>query len=199
MAQSLNGYISGPKGKRIIISNQEDMERVLKLRESCDGILVGSNTVINDNPELSSPQNGEYIRIVIDPDCRIDSKFRIMDDSKKTFILNSKKDQLIGKQTEYINCKRPFELKFGMEKLKERGVHRLLVEGGEYTAKKMLEVGMVDEFYLFIGNVILPEGGNKTPAPVEEIRNLILDVSIKNGGILLKIDPFRFRGIRNEK
>lgn len=199
MAQSLNGYISGPSGKRVVISSPEDMERVMKLRDSCDGILVGKNTVRNDNPALLSRENSNSARIVIDPEANLGAEFKIMDDSRKTIVLNSNKEGRYGINTEFIHCGKPFDLMLAMEKLKIRGINRLLVEGGEYTATKMLENDLIDEYYLFVGDIILPEGGQKTPSAPKEMRNVILDVSMMKGGILLKIDPHNFRGNIDEK
>jgi Pyrimidine reductase, riboflavin biosynthesis len=199
MAQSLNGYISGPSGRRVVISSPEDMERVMALRDSCDGILVGMNTVKNDDPVLSTHRNERSARIVIDPEAGLNSRYRIMDDARKTFILNTKRTGIQGKNTEYLGCGDPFELGVAMDQLKAKGINRLLVEGGEFTAMRMLEAQFVDEFYLFVGDVILPDGGRRTPSSIREIRNVILYVSMMKGGILLKIDPHNFRGKVDEE
>ncbi|EQD78454.1 diaminohydroxyphosphoribosylaminopyrimidine reductase, partial [mine drainage metagenome] len=50
VAQSINGFIAGRFGRTVQISSPEDWKRVFELRMKSDAILVGANTVINDNP-----------------------------------------------------------------------------------------------------------------------------------------------------
>ena len=193
MAQSLNGYISGPNGHRVQISSPEDRERVLKLREASDGILVGSRTIENDNPELSSPGNPSLRKIVIDPGLKLGNSYKIMKNPGYTIMLNSRKEHKSRNSITYLDCGSPFDLNIAMAKLNELGIKRLLIEGGEFTAQRFLLEGMVDELYIFVGNMILPESGRRFPTPLNEIRNVILDVRIMKGGILLKIDPSKFK------
>ena len=49
---SIDGYIDGVRMKRLLLSNDADLDRVDAVRASCDAILVGANTVRNDNPRL---------------------------------------------------------------------------------------------------------------------------------------------------
>ena len=74
LAQSLNGYISGPHGRRVLLSSDEDWNRVMGMRRSVDGILIGKNTVIHDDPELKLNDDSPAIRIVIDPKLSLEGK-----------------------------------------------------------------------------------------------------------------------------
>ena len=47
--------------------------------------------------------------------------------------------------------------------------------------------------YMFIGDLFLEDGGILSPTTDREIRNVILDVRIMKGGLLLKIDPSKFK------
>ena len=49
---SLDGYLDGASGRRLILSNEADLDRVDAVRAECDAILVGAATVRNDNPRL---------------------------------------------------------------------------------------------------------------------------------------------------
>ena len=49
---SLDGYLDSPTVRRLRLSNEADFDRVDAVRASCDAILVGANTVRNDNPRL---------------------------------------------------------------------------------------------------------------------------------------------------
>ena len=56
-AMSADGKIALPDRSQIRLSNNEDMERVNKLRKESDAILVGIGTVIEDNPRLTIKDN----------------------------------------------------------------------------------------------------------------------------------------------
>ena len=49
---SLDGYLGGPTGERLVLSNDADLCRVDQVRAECDAILVGAGTVRDDNPRL---------------------------------------------------------------------------------------------------------------------------------------------------
>lgn len=189
MAQSLNGYISGPDGRRVALSSDEDWKRVLSLREKSDGIIIGKNTVILDDPELKVGGNCKSARIVIDPRLTIDGKnYKILHGERKTLILNEMKDGIFG-NIQYIKCGTPFDLAKSLEILYSMGYRNLLVEGGKITAESFLKAGFVDEMYVFIASVILEDGGIRMPAVSSIRRNAVKRITLINGGILLNIDP----------
>ena len=80
-----------------------------------------------------------------------------------------------------------------LELIYEKGIRLVLVEGGRVTAEAFLQRGFVDEMYMFIGDLFLEDGGILSPTTDREIRNVILDVRIMKGGLLLKIDPSKFK------
>ena len=49
---SIDGYLDNASGKRLLLSNDADFDRVDDVRASCDAILVGAGTVRLDNPRL---------------------------------------------------------------------------------------------------------------------------------------------------
>jgi 5-amino-6-(5-phosphoribosylamino)uracil reductase len=51
-AASIDGYIDDTTDQRLLLSNDEDFDRVDEVRASCDAILVGANTIRRDNPRL---------------------------------------------------------------------------------------------------------------------------------------------------
>lgn len=189
MAQSLNGYISGPEGKRVLLSSKEDRNRVMEMRKSVDAVLIGRNTVMTDDPQLLVDGNPDTIRAVIDPELKIYGKgFRITDNSRRTVILNEILEKNEG-LTRYIKCHKPFDLKEALEKLYEIGIKKILVEGGKITAETFLREKLVNEMYLFVSNIILPDGGVRVPSVTGEVRNAVIGTTVINGGVLMRIDP----------
>ena len=51
-AMSIDGYIDDTSPDRLILSNNEDLERVDEVRAGCDAILIGASTMRKDNPRL---------------------------------------------------------------------------------------------------------------------------------------------------
>src|ERR1017187_9048287 len=51
-AMSVDGYIDDNTPKRLILSNEEDLDRVDAVRAECDAILIGAETIRRDNPRL---------------------------------------------------------------------------------------------------------------------------------------------------
>ena len=189
MAQSLNGYISGPEGKRVLLSSIEDRKRVMEMRRNVDAILVGRNTVMTDNPDLLVENNPDTIRIAIDPSLKIYGKgFKITDNSRTTIVINEVMDLKEGLTT-YMKVGKPLSLRDAMNKIYNAGVRKILVEGGKDTAERFLREKLVDEMYLFVSNTILPEGGIRMPSVSREIRNAVVGITVINGGVLMKINP----------
>jgi len=135
VAQSINGIISGPNGKPVVISSSEDTRRVHNIRKMVDAVLVGANTVINDNPELKFNESlvgpgKQPMRVVLDSNLRIPESSRILDGSVDTVIFNAVKPGTYGR-AKLIHFKRDdLSIPGILNALGNLGVKRILVEGG---------------------------------------------------------------------
>lgn len=201
-AMSADGKIASPSGKQLRISNEEDIKRMYILRNSCDAVLVGVNTIISDNPKLTVKQ--EYvknpknpIRIILDTHCRTKADALAVDDKAKTLIFaDGLCDRNYGDNVEIIQCDTDSEgfidLKMMLEKLYSYGIRKLMAEGGSTVIWNFLKSGYVDDFYVFIGPMII--GGKYTPSMADgeginqedELINLeIVEVSKMGNGIFV--------------
>ena len=52
VAQSIDGYIDDISPQRLVLSSEEDLDRVDEVRAACDAILIGATTLRRDNPRL---------------------------------------------------------------------------------------------------------------------------------------------------
>ena len=201
-AMSADGKIASPSGKQLRISNEEDIKRMYNLRNSCDAVLVGINTILSDNPKLTvkdeyveNPKNP--IRIILDVHCRTKTNALAVDDKAKTLIItNGECDKNYSSTVEVVQCDVDFEGLIDLEKmleiLSEHGIKKLMVEGGSTVIWNFLKQGFVDDLYVFIGPVII--GGKYTPSMADgegistegDLINLeIVEVSKLNDGILV--------------
>lgn len=194
MAQSINGYISLPGGKRAFISSDEDRKRLLYLRENSDLVIIGKRTLMNDNPFIQSEKRVPVC--VIDPSGDINEDLNIFKNEREVIIANSKfSDEIkVNKaKVRRLNCGSPFNLNILVMHLMEIKYLKILVEGGSETVRGFMENGLVDTFYLFIGDVILPDGGIKGLSFKNEIKNVIKTKKLIEGGVLLELNAERLR------
>jgi len=164
-AMTLDGKIATAGGDSAI-SGKEDLIRVHKLRAECDGILVGINTVIKDNPRLTvhkikSERNP--VRIVVDSRARIPLSARMFREEGETIIAvsekaNKKKVERL-KSIENVNVascgKEEVDLKKLMKILYKRGIKKLLVEGGGNVIFSFLKEKLADEIRVAIAPVVV--------------------------------------------
>ena len=164
---SADGKIALPDRSQIRLSNKEDMERVNKLRKESDAILVGIGTVIEDNPRLIIKNNKDLstnpVRIVLDTNGRTPKNSNVLDDKSRTIIAvgNHFAGEIPG-NSEVIKCgDKQIDIELLMEKLYERGLKNILVEGGENVLWSFLNQNLFDEINIFVASLIV--GGEKTP------------------------------------
>ena len=166
-AMSADGKIALPDRSQIRLSNKEDMERVNKLRKESDAILVGIGTVIEDNPKLIIKNNKNLstnpVRVVLDTNGRTPINSNVLDDKSRTIIAvgNHFAGEIPG-NSEVIKCgDEQIDIELLMEKLYERGLKNILVEGGENVLWSFLNQNLFDEINIFVASLIV--GGEKTP------------------------------------
>jgi diaminohydroxyphosphoribosylaminopyrimidine deaminase / 5-amino-6-(5-phosphoribosylamino)uracil reductase len=189
-AQSMNGImgigkINDPtKGK---ISNSLTLPYTHRWRAEEQAILVGCNTILNDNPLLSvrAWTGDNPLVIIIDPNGRIDTeKHKIFHEkSAKEVIILSIKDR-VPKPSQFhlLFDKNEFELSNLLGHLAEKEINSVMVEGGSKTLQQFIDSGNWDEIRYFQSNDFL-KGEIKAPT----IKNAILQKKISIGNNFLSI------------
>ncbi len=185
-AMTMDGKISSRTGDSKWITSELSRSLVHELRSDSDAVLVGCNTIIKDNPQLTTHGKGKNpIRIVLDPHLRCPHQARVFNDRlAPTWVVTQKgnhaKESLLRKKgVEVIRClprNEGFPLINILRTFAKKSVSQLFVEGGGETAWGFLKAGLVDEFILFIAPKIL--GGRDAKTPVEglgfdKIRNAL--------------------------
>ncbi len=172
-AMSADGKISTYERKQIRISSDADMKRVDELRASADAIMVGIGTVLADNPGLTV-KSGEKnpTRIVVDSMARTPVDAEVITRKGGPTIIAVSKSALherveaLREKAEVITAgDKRVSLPELLGELKSRGVNRLMVEGGATLNWGLISEGLVDEIYVYIGNMII--GGESAPTLVD--------------------------------
>ena len=175
-AMSADGKSALPTRKQLRISSDEDIERMYKLRNECDAVLVGIDTVLSDDPKLTV--KAKYIenpkqplRVVLDSKCRIPKDTLVLNNTAKTLIITTEGNEKLfeGEHIQVVGCKADEEghvdLEYALELLCQKGVKKLLVEGGGTVVWSFLEKRLVDDLYIYIGPCVI--GGKTTPTVVD--------------------------------
>jgi 2,5-diamino-6-(ribosylamino)-4(3H)-pyrimidinone 5'-phosphate reductase len=171
-AMSADGKIASPAGKQLRISNEEDIRRVYNLRNEFDAVLVGVNTIQADNPKLTVKE--EYVqnpknpaRVILDTHCVTKPDALAVDENAKTLIItNGECDKNYKINVEVVQCEVDYDgfidLNQMLEILYNRGIKKLMVEGGSTVIWNFLKQSLVDDLFVFIGPMII--GGKYTPS-----------------------------------
>ena len=178
-AVSLDGKIATATGESKWITGPQSREYTHRLRHKYDAILVGVNTVLADDPSLTTrlPDGGgiDPIRVVLDSRCRTPLNAKILTqksnavtiiattpnaDTDKVQALQAAGAEVLvvpgsGDKVDIVNL---------LKELAKKSITGILVEGGAAVHGAFLTAKMVDKVYWFIAPIII--GGNAAPGAV---------------------------------
>ncbi len=165
-AQTSDGYLDKQRSSNEIgvnwISEPETKSLVHKWRSEEQAILVGRNTIMNDNPSLTVRDftGKNPIRIVIDSQLAISNMKNVFSDDAETLVFNRIKNEKIG-NIEWIKIQET-NTDLILKELYKRGIQSVLVEGGSRTLQYFIIDNVWDEARVIVGNVQFG-GGVKAP------------------------------------
>ena len=166
LAVSADDKIGGPGRKPVAITGEAARTRVHLLRAQCDAILVGIGTVLADDPLLTCRLPGmaarSPVRVILDRSLRIPLASRLVQSARETqlWVMTSETAEAAaaaglgaaGAQVIRVAGTTPdIDLKVVLHLLAERGITRLMVEGGSRVAAAFVAAGLVDEAWLLRG------------------------------------------------
>jgi diaminohydroxyphosphoribosylaminopyrimidine deaminase/5-amino-6-(5-phosphoribosylamino)uracil reductase len=169
LAVSSDDKIAAQGHKPVAISGEAARARMHLLRAQCDAILVGIGTVLADDPLLTCRLPGmearSPVRVVLDRSLRIPGTSRLVHSARETplWVMTSTlaeapaamKLGAAGAQVMRVaDATTPIpglDLPAVLRALAEKGITRLLVEGGARVASSLVSAGLVDEVWLLRG------------------------------------------------
>ena len=207
-SMSIDGYLANPTPRRLELSNDADFDRVDAVRASCDAILVGAETVRKDNPRLvvrSQARRNEREALGLAPSpIKVTVTERVELDARADFFTAGESEKLVycpsarvcnarsrlGPLATVVDAGHPVEMRRVSRDLGDRGVERLMVEGGGMVHTQFLTDNLADELQLvvapfFVGDSRAPRfvrdgrfpwnpGRRATLAGVREIGDVVL-------------------------
>jgi diaminohydroxyphosphoribosylaminopyrimidine deaminase/5-amino-6-(5-phosphoribosylamino)uracil reductase len=174
-AQTLDGFIATKTGNSKWITNDQARRRGHMLRHRVDAILVGSGTVLSDDPKLTTrltyEDGSDSTRIVLDTKLRVPLDAKVFDPNldTKTLVITDKKidKEKLRSYSDKENIEiialpldnnNRITLTDLLPILHQREIASILIEGGGTINHSFLQAGLVDKVYTFIAPRIL--GGN---------------------------------------
>ncbi len=206
-AMSADGKISTTLRKQVRISGPNDLKRVDTLRARADAVMVGIGTIIADDPKLTIKSDAlramraqrdkptDPLRVVVDSSARTPRDASVL--GARTLIAVSHRassravDALSEKAEVIVAGEDVVDLAALLSMLKQRGVDTLMVEGGARLNFALLNSGLVDELYTYVGNMVI--GGDAAPTLVDGVgftahyvRLELLELRRMDDGVLLR-------------
>jgi 5-amino-6-(5-phosphoribosylamino)uracil reductase len=178
VAMSVDGCIDDATDTRLILSNDADLDRVDEVRAASDAILVGAGTIRRDNPALlvrSSARRSARVahglpvspaRVTITSSGDLDPAARFFtagEGARLIYVPDAGQDRIRGELgdaaaaagIEVIGADDPLSIRAVLADLADRGVRRLMVEGGGTVLGQFLAEGLADELDLVVAPVFV--------------------------------------------
>lgn len=171
-AMSIDGYIDDTSPQRLILSNEADLDRVDEVRAGCDAILIGAETMRRDNPRLlvnSAERRAARearglppypLKVTMTRSGNLDPSLRFwhFGGDKLVYcpaeIATKVREQLDG-LADVCGLHQGVSIESMLDDLRNRGVRRLMVEGGGTIHTQFLQADVVDEIQLALAPFFL--------------------------------------------
>lgn len=177
LGQSLDGRVAAPTGHSHYINGPAGLAHLHRLRALVDAVVIGIGTALADDPQLtvrrvSGPQP---VRVVIDPSGRLPGSARLLaNDGVRRIVLSASgvrpplpQGIEIARLPKSDGQIAPSAI---LAALAERGLRRILIEGGADTVSRFLAAGCLDRLHVIVAPIVLGSGrvGLALP-PIERV------------------------------
>lgn len=180
-AQTKDGFIAPTEKleqKPVWITNPYSRQLVHKWRTEEQAILVGTQTVIDDNPKLDARDwfGNNPIRLVIDQNNRIPKDIHIFDNQTKTIIFSKIKTEIAEENTifEVIDFEQNIAQQIIVILYKYQ-IQSVIIEGGKQTLQTFIDANLWDEARIFIGNSRFNTGTKAPKLLLKDFKRDIID------------------------
>ncbi|MEV0298400.1 RibD family protein [Nocardia sp. NPDC050710] len=172
VAVSLDGYIDDASAQRLLLSDDADFDRVDRIRAESDAILIGAETLRRDNPRLlvnsaerraarvaaGKPEYPLKVTVTASGDLDPDHNFWHYGGAKLVYATaegtEKLDDSLVG-LAEVVTLGSELDFAAMLDDLGERGIDRLMVEGGTRIHTAFLAADLVDELQVAVAPILV--------------------------------------------
>lgn len=169
-AMTLDGNIATVTGHSRWVSSEQSRRFVHRLRDVCDAVMVGVDTILADNPQLTvrHVKGRSPLRVVVDTHLRTPESVSVLTGplARKTIIATCEANPKVHRRYELQGARvmvcEEFDGRVAMADLLRKlglyGVQTILLEGGSRLAGDMLKHGLIDECIFFYAPKIVGNG-----------------------------------------
>ena len=163
LGQSLDGRIATPTGASKYINGHGALDFLHRIRASVDAVLVGVGTVLADDPLLTVRRvpGKNPARIIIDPNGRLPRTAKcLFCEGADVYVVSNRQNYDLNtvKLLHIPSGKAGIDPHDIVNALFDRGLRRILVEGGAITVSRFLAANVIDRLYLLVAPVLLGSG-----------------------------------------
>ena len=169
-AQTADGFISSGNEKRLFISNEVTNRLVHRWRSEEASILVGTNTALMDDPELTNRlwEGPSPVRLVLDMHLKLPPGLKLFDQSHTTIVFNGLRNEAEGtlqfcKIEQGVNV--PGQI---LSKLYDLKIQSVLIEGGAKLLQTFIDAGLWDEARIITNTSLTAGNGLAAPCLKDE-------------------------------
>ncbi len=164
LGQSLDGRIATESGHAKYINGPAGLDHLHRLRALVDAVVIGVGTAFADNPQLTVRRvaGPQPARVVIDPNGRLPASARMFaNDGVRRLVLTTESADLAPTGIEGVALPAtngriaPATI---LAALAERGLRRILIEGGAHTVSSFFTAGCLDRLHVIVAPIILGTG-----------------------------------------
>ena len=178
LGQSLDGFIATHSGESQFVAVEENILHLHRMRALCDAVVVGAGTVAADDPQLTTRRvpGPSPLRVVLDPSRRLADHYKVFtDESAETLYICTdpsirQDDKSMGRAEVLAVHDQPHGMDAAavLKLLRERGCHRIFVEGGGVTVSMFLQADLLDRLQVAIAPLIIGSGRPAIRLPARE-------------------------------
>jgi riboflavin-specific deaminase-like protein len=170
IGQSLDGRIATVSGDAQDISGVDGLAHLHRLRSLSDAVVIGVQTALHDNPRLTVrlARGKNPVRVVIDPSGRLPNDIGLLQDRSARRIVIQSVDMARPDDVEVIKLPRTrwISPRHILSALHQRGLNRILIEGGGVTIAQFLEAGVLTRLHVAVAPLLIgagPQGLTMSP------------------------------------
>ncbi|MEO0293516.1 MAG: bifunctional diaminohydroxyphosphoribosylaminopyrimidine deaminase/5-amino-6-(5-phosphoribosylamino)uracil reductase RibD [candidate division WOR-3 bacterium] len=185
-ALSLDGKIGNPEKGIFKITSKDSLKEVHYYRKKVDALLIGVNTVLIDNPELTvrfTKAKKQPLKIIIDPYLKCPKNAKIFKIGGKVIIVTTIKEAKQkypeAKVWVFKEKRGVIDIREILKKAGEEKITSIMVEGGSETFTHFINSGVVDKYLLFYSPSLIGEG---IPFVKSVKKRIFLDLNTKKIG-----------------
>ena len=178
LGQSLDGFIATRSGHSRYINGHESLIHLHRIRALSDAVLIGVGTAVADAPRLTTRHvpGPHAVRVILDPRGRLPADSGLLrDGAAATLVVRMTEgdahERRLSDQATALHLpgsEGTIAPPAVLRALAERGLRRILVEGGGITVSRFLQARLVDRLQLAVAPLILGAGRPALPLPPAE-------------------------------